>query len=155
MLCYGGWVVGCAAVLRVAMRPGVRRGRPFSAPLAAALALLLRGAAGALGGAAVADPWAALGLEAGADDGAVSEAFRRLAREHHPDKVRAGAGRPGLCYEACGAVGRAAMALLPRGDTIGQRPKTLKCAQPRRWQHCTRGRPAWFRLRPGSVWDRI
>jgi curved DNA-binding protein CbpA len=34
------------------------------------------------------DPWAIFGLERGASDADIKRAYRRLAREHHPDKHR-------------------------------------------------------------------
>ncbi|MEM9168713.1 MAG: molecular chaperone DjiA [Pseudomonadota bacterium] len=40
-------------------------------------------------GAEADDPYALLGLDAAADDEAVKDAYRRLAKEHHPDALRA------------------------------------------------------------------
>ena len=64
-------------------------GRPARNPLAT-LALLIALALAAAHGAVAETlgPWAALGVDVGASEEEVTRAFRALAREHHPDKVR-------------------------------------------------------------------
>jgi curved DNA-binding protein CbpA len=65
------------------------------------------GTGGAQRGDEVEDPWRVLGLPEGADPAARREAYRRLAREHHPDRFVAGSDEERAAHDRMAAINAA------------------------------------------------